>query len=65
MQDGDSRAGPYVTVAMVKSQQSYWLTQTSLNSLNTNYNFSMSQDNISQLLIYELFIGKEIKCSKR
>lgn len=36
-----------------------------LHSLNTNYCFSKSQDNICQLLIYELFIGREIRCSKR
>ena len=56
---------PVYEFAMVKWQQSYRLTQKHLRSLNRHYYFLKSQNNISQLLIYELFIGKEIKCSKR
>lgn len=36
-----------------------------LHSLNTNYCFSKSQDNICRLFIYELFIEREIRCSER
>lgn len=41
----------------------YWSTQASLHHLNTNCYFLKSQDNISPLIIYELFIGQEIKYS--